>query len=148
MNPHIDDKPNLTKEEYNELEKLISNGKRNFSNETLFSAEYLHPLNAKMSHIPTTHTACAPYLFRCQICSDMNLSIQWYQIILASVGGTIMYQPHSKISNLQRGFNGQNLAKIKKDDKTDYQNSSLNLFEEGGKIKGYMCDHCRDSIND
>lgn len=144
MNPHIDNKPRLTKEEYNELERLISNGKNNFSKEVLSSAQFLHPLNLKLSYIPETHVATAPYLFRCSFCTEIDFPIQWYQIILDSVGGTASYQPRSRVSDLEKGYNGKNLAKIEKNDKTDYQNSSLNLLES----EGYICDHCRNSMSD
>ncbi len=148
MNPNICYKPPLTKKEYGKLAELVSNGRKNFSKEVLSSAEFQHPLNLNMSHTPTTHVATAPFLFRCSICTDIGFSIQWYQIILSSIGGNAAYQPSSNISNLEKGYNGKNLAKIKENDKTDYQDSSLNFLEEDGKIRGYMCDHCKDSIFD
>jgi len=142
MNLHISDKPNLAEGEFSELRELISNGKRNFSIEVLATAEYLHPLNLKRSSIPTTHIATAEFLFKCHTCSEMNFPIQWYKIILDTVGGTASYQPRSRVSDLEKGHDGRNLSKIKENDKTDYQDSSLNLLES----KGYICDHCRDSI--
>jgi len=144
MNPHIDDRLPLTNEEFDKLKGLISKGQRNFSDEILSSAEYLHPLNLKMSHSPVTHVATAKYLFKCGFCSDINFPIQWYQIILNTVGGDASYQPRSRVSDLERGNNGKNLAKISEDDKTDYQSSSLNFK----KSAGYICDHCRDCEND
>ena len=142
MNPHVDNKPILEIEEFDELEKMISEGKRNFSNEVLSSAEYLHPLNTKKSCIPTTYVATAPFLFRCHDCTETEMSVQWYQIILNTVGGTAIDQKHSRVLDLELGFTGDNLAKIKEGDNTDYQQSSLNLL----KGKGYICDHCKVSI--
>ena len=142
MNPHIDDKPNLAEGDFSKLRELIFNGKRNFSSEVLATAEYLHPANLKRSSIPTTHVATAEFLFKCHTCSEIGFQIQWYQIILDTVGGSAAYQPRSLESDLERGHDGRNLAKIKEGDKTDYQTSSLNLLES----KGYICDHCRDSI--
>jgi len=145
MNPHKDDKPELTEEEYCELKKLISDGKRNFSNEVLSSAEYLHPLNFKKSSLPVTYVATANYLFRCSTCSETGFPFQWYKLILDTVGGTASYQPRSRVSDLEKGYNGKNLAKIAENDKTDYPDSSINLIE--GE-EGYICGHCRDSCFD
>lgn len=142
MNPHIDDKLPLAPGEFSELRELISNGTRNFSSEVLATAEFLHPLNLKRSSIPTTHIATAKFLFKCHTCSEIGFPIQWYQIILTSVGGTALYQPRSRVSDLEKGYNGENLAKIKDDDKMDYQESSINFI----KSVGYVCDHCRESI--
>lgn len=142
MDPQIKDKPSLLEGNFDELRKLISNGKRNFSNETLENATFLHPLNLKSSTIPSTHIATAKFLFKCHPCSEMGFPIQWYQIILDSVGGTMAYQPRSKVSDLERGYTRENIAKIDEKDKTDYQTSSLNFIES----VGYVCDHCKDSI--
>lgn len=145
MNPHIDDKTPLTKDEYKELENLVSKGEGNFSKETLKSAVYLHPANP---HPPSAsniiYSASAKYLFRCNICTEIGMPIQWYKIILDTVGGTPLFHERSNTSDLQKGYNGINLAKISDNDKTDYQESSINLLEG----KGYICDHCRDSCFD
>jgi hypothetical protein len=144
MNPHIDNKPPLTEEEFDELKKLVSNGQQNFSKEVLSSAEYLHPLNLKLSYTPVCHIATAEYLFRCSFCTDINFPIHWYKIILDTVGGDASYQPRSRVSDLEKGYNGENLAKINEGDKTDYQDSSINFK----KSIGYICDHCRDCMSD
>jgi len=142
MDLNLGNKTPLTSEEFDELRNLISNGKRNFSKEILSSAEFLHPLNLKRSTIPTSYVATANYLFRCHDCTETEMSIQWYQIILDTVGGTALDQLRSRGSVLERGFTGKNLAKISEGDETDYQQSSLNLLEG----EGYICDHCRVSI--
>ncbi len=142
MNPNRGEKPNLVDGEFDELRELISNGKRNFSNEVLETAEYLHPLNLKKSYVPSAHIATAQFLFRCHPCTEIGMPIQWYQIILDTVGGTGLDQRRSHVSDLEKGFTGDNLAKIKEEDKTNYQDSSLNLLES----KGYICNHCKDSI--
>jgi hypothetical protein len=142
MNLNIEDKAPLTSEEFSDLRKLIVKGGLNFSDEILANAEFLHPLNLKKVSTPVTHIATAEFLFKCHPCSQIGFPIQWYQIILDTAGGTAAYQPRSFVSDLEKGFKGDNLAKIQENDKFDYQDSSLNLLES----EGYMCDHCRDSI--
>lgn len=135
----------LREGEFNELRNLISEGKRNFSKEVLKSAVYLHPANLNPpANANITYSATADYIFRCDYCAEMGLPFQWYKIILDEVGGSPMFHQRSRVSDLEKGFTGENLAKIPDGDKTEYFNSSINLLEG----KGYICDHCRDCQED
>ncbi len=74
----------------------------------------------------------------------MGLPFQWYKIILDEVGGSPMFHRRSGVSDLEKGFTGENLSKVLDGDETEYFDSSINLLEG----KGYICDHCRDYQED
>jgi hypothetical protein len=131
----------VSSQEFRELSDILRNGKGNFSRKQHADAFYLHPLNERAS-AGTSYSALAPFVFRCSCCTDINFSIQWYKIIVDTLGGTYMDQKKSFLNDLQNGFNGSNLSKLLPDDTSDYQSSSLHFI----KGEGYVCDHCMGSV--
>ena len=137
------DKTPVSHEEFKELESIIAAGKSNFSKEQLQDAYFKHPLDLSTKSAKS-YFASANYVFRCSCCTDIGFSAQWYKIIVDTIGGSILDQQKSSVSALQRGFDGNNIAKILPEDNAEYFYSTLNHAPG----EGFVCDHCRVSCYD
>lgn len=131
----------ITHEEWNELIALFSSSRNHFTKEQNASARWVHPLD--LLPLPgVSYEALADFLFRCETCALIGGDIQWYKIILDTIGGYPCFRSSTDKDDLRRGSDDLNLSKILKDDETYYQSSGLNYIED----VGYVCDHCRDSV--
>lgn len=128
MNKTTQNKSPLTPKEFDELIKLFPCNNKNF---------------------PDEQPGSTNFLFRCETCTDIGMDIQWYQLVIDTTetvwGKPIIYRSRKNEKDLRKGYDGSNLSKILENDETDYQDSGLNYINKKG-YKGYVCDHCMDSI--
>jgi len=127
----------LTNEEFDELIQRLNEP---FSKEQCASARAAHPLNPN-PNTGTMYSATAGYIFRCAMCTEIGFAHQWYRIILDTIGGSSFFHRKTSEEDLRNGFDNTNLSKA--DDAADYYSSSINYI----KGRGYVCDHCHDSID-
>ncbi len=144
MNERFNDKKPISFKEFKELRELVDKGKSNFPRSSLDSAEFLHPLNENKKGLPEAHIATAGYLFKCKSCYEIGMQDSWYEIILDTVGGTALDKIKSFSQDLGKGWEEDNIFKIKKEDNNSYFASSINFINN----YGFVCDHCRDSCFD
>ncbi len=142
MNQLTQNRIPLTPKEFDELIRLFSY--KHFSDEQYRSAREAHPLDPR-HHTGVSYVATANFLFRCETCTDIGMIDQWYKLVIDTIGGSHFSQSGTNKEDLIKGYNGSNLLKILKNDKTDYQSSGLNYVKKKG-YEGYVCDHCRDTI--
>jgi hypothetical protein len=127
----------LTQEEFDELLQLFSY--EHFSKQELESARAVHPLDPR-PNTGAAYAASVGYLFKCKTCTDIGMDVQWYRLVLDTIGGSPLFHQRTSEEDLRNGFDDTNLAKITDD--ADYYSSGLNYIEG----TGYVCDHCRESI--